>query len=568
MAAPVIAPPTLIAIGESIGRYEIAAEIASGGMGRVYLARARGPAGFEKLVALKCINPDLATEQSFIDMFFDEARIASRIDHPNVCRVFDFGEAGGRYFIAMEYLIGEPVTRVARKLAAPGEADKHDEIVARIIAEAAEGLHAAHELADEYGRPLEIVHRDVSPQNLFVSYDGGVRVVDFGIASAQGRLHRTSTGSIKGKLAYMAPEQMRREAADRRVDVWALGVVLWELLTRRRLFTGANEVEIMLGVLNDEVPRPTTVRPSLDRELEVIVMRALEKDVAKRYATARELAAALNRWTVSRGLVVGMAEMAAFMSTTFPAERVARFELVDSARRLETQLAAALDIPVTEDAGEKSAIRETQSSTPQSQRSARPKRSAVLLTIAGIAALLAASSLGAWVAKRDDSAPIAPLSPTHAVIVSATPVVPPATEGRPPTVAPPTVETVPAPVPTVVPEAAPAPVPTALPEAPPTIAAPSPRRGHNPTRGDARPAPAAPSASTGRLHVETPGGWADVYANGRRLGRTPLDVELPVGRTAIELRPFGLAPMSGASAMRRNVTIGPRPSQIRAPIDA
>ena len=530
MAAAEPTPLPLTASGGKIGRYELTAEIASGGMGRVYLARARGPAGFEKLVALKCIHPELSTEQSFIDMFFDEARIAARIDHPNVCRVFDFGEADGRYFIAMEYMVGEPVTKIARKLASQPESTESDEIVAHIVAEAAEGLHAAHELQDENGKPLDVVHRDVSPQNLFVTYDGSVRVVDFGIASAQGRLHRTSTGSVKGKLAYMAPEQMRREPADRRVDVWALGVVLWELLARKRLFRGANELEVMLAVLNDAVPLPSTVRPSIDPLLEKIVMKALAKDLGERYATARELSSALNHWVVGRGVVVGMAEIAAFMSGAFVAERAARFELVDRARR-ETSSSVDIAPPGEGEIPIHTVTRETVSSG--ASRRARAARLRAPLAASAVVLVLG-GAFGAW---RVMSPPAEPNREPREVALPQTPTPPPVTPEPAVVVAPPS------------PPVAPVEVEPA-----------------HPTPPEVHRRPRPPAATTGRLHVETPGGWADVYVDGRRLGRTPLDAELPVGRVSIELRPFGLAPMSGDPALRRSATIGERVANLTVPV--
>jgi serine/threonine-protein kinase len=224
---------------ERIGRYELCFELASGGMASVYLARAEGSPGFEKLVALKRIHPHLADERGYVEMFLDEARIASRITHANVCSVFDFGESDGEYFIAMEYLVGEPLSRVQRRVVVNAEQRTSPLLparMARIIADACEGLHAAHELRDASGESLNVVHRDVSADNLFITYDGAAQVVDFGIAHARQRLHQTEAGQVKGTFPYMAPEQMTAAVVDRRVDVWALGAVLWELLALRRLF--------------------------------------------------------------------------------------------------------------------------------------------------------------------------------------------------------------------------------------------------------------------------------------------------------------------------------------------
>ncbi|MGB5285475.1 MAG: serine/threonine-protein kinase, partial [Polyangiales bacterium] len=239
-----------------IGRYELCFELASGGMASVHLARAHGDPGFEKLVALKRIHPHLACEQEYVEMFLDEARIASRITHSNVCSVFDFGEADGEYFIAMEYLVGEPLSRIHRRVLA--DVDQRDSPLlpmrmARIIAQACEGLHAAHELTDADGESLRVVHRDVSAENLFVTYDGATQVVDFGIAHARQRVHSTEAGQVKGTFPYMAPEQMTSAVVDRRVDVWALGAVLWELLTLRKLFLRETDVNTMYAVLSGEI---------------------------------------------------------------------------------------------------------------------------------------------------------------------------------------------------------------------------------------------------------------------------------------------------------------------------
>ena len=199
-----------------IGRYELCFELASGGMASVHLARVEGNPGFEKLVALKRIHPHLACEPEYIEMFLDEARIASRITHSNVCSVFDFGEADGEYFIAMEYLVGEPLSRVHRRVLADLDQRSSPLLpmrMARIIAQACEGLHAAHELADGDGESLHVVHRDVSAENLFVTYDGATQVVDFGIAHARQRVHHTEAGQVKGTFPYMAPEQIPRRSS-------------------------------------------------------------------------------------------------------------------------------------------------------------------------------------------------------------------------------------------------------------------------------------------------------------------------------------------------------------------
>src|SRR5262245_21397103 len=276
-----VPPPAPQPVQRQLGRYQLMLELASGGMATVYLARVAGAAGFEKLVALKRIHAHLAKQQKFTEMFLDEARIAARIGHPNVCDVFDFGEADGTYYLAMEYLLGETVSRLMRKRTHdPSPWTSHElALLARIVAEAAQGLHAAHELRDDRGEPMHVVHRDVSPQNLFVTYDGAAKVVDFGIARARGRIHDTTTGSIKGKYAYMSPEQVKNQTLDRRTDVWALGAILWEMLTRKRLFRRDSEVDTLMAVNDEAIAPPSSVRSDVPTSFDPIVMGALTRKV-------------------------------------------------------------------------------------------------------------------------------------------------------------------------------------------------------------------------------------------------------------------------------------------------
>lgn len=320
---------------ERIGRYELCFELASGGMATVYLARADGPPGFQKLVALKRIHPHLAQEQDYVHMFLDEAHIASRITHPNVCSVFDFGEADGEYFIAMEYLVGEPLSRVHRRVVANAEERSSALLparMARIVAQACEGLHAAHELKDADGESLHVVHRDVSAENLFVTYDGTTQVVDFGIAHARQRVHHTEAGQVKGTFPYMAPEQMTAGGVDRRVDIWALGTVLWELLTLRRLFMRDSDVNTMYAVLSSEVRPPSEYREGISPELDQIVLKALRRNPDERWQTAREMGRALRRALAREDEIVGPAEIADWMAALFPDGETRKQRLMDIAR--------------------------------------------------------------------------------------------------------------------------------------------------------------------------------------------------------------------------------------------
>lgn len=282
--------PSARSIGPArLGKYELIARIGKGGMAQVYLARQRGPANFEKVVVVKTIHPHLAEKKSFIDMLLDEARIAALLKHPCVVDIYDLGLDEDIYFIAMEYLSGEPLLSVLRAGRVENKPlDIHG--TSRIIADVADGLHAAHELHDNAGNHLELVHRDVTPGNIVVLYSGQVKIVDFGIAKARGRLtSETDARKLKGKLGYVAPEQIRGQNADRRADIFALGVVMWEALTYRRLFRGTNPGTVLAAIVKDKLHPPSSVRREIPPELDAICLRALARDPDERYPTAQEL---------------------------------------------------------------------------------------------------------------------------------------------------------------------------------------------------------------------------------------------------------------------------------------
>ncbi|NNE17034.1 MAG: serine/threonine protein kinase, partial [Myxococcales bacterium] len=320
---------------ERIGRYKLCFELAAGGMATVYLAKVDGAPGFEKLVALKRIHRHLAKEKRYVDMFLDEARIASRITHPNVCSVFDFGHVDGEYYIAMEYLVGESLSRLCGKVARNSKQRRHPLLpirMARVIADACEGLHAAHELKDASGELLHVVHRDISPSNLFVTFDGSVQVVDFGIASARQRVHHTATGQMKGTFAYMAPEQLAAKPIDRRVDIWSLGVSLWEMLALKRLFRRDTTANAVHAILYDDLVPPSTHRPQVPKELDAIVMKALERDPDDRWQTTREMGRALREYLGAQTAVVGPAELSEWMDAVFPEGAARKSQLMEVAR--------------------------------------------------------------------------------------------------------------------------------------------------------------------------------------------------------------------------------------------
>lgn len=305
-----------------LGSYRPCLEIGSGGMATVYLAREASEAGLQRMVALKVMHDHLSRTDRYKKRFLDEARILSRLAHPYVCRVFGYGEEDGRPFMAMEYLIGEPLSRMVRAVKHRGanlrSADRA-RIFARVIADIAEGIHAAHETRDGQGRLLGVVHRDVSPQNLFVLYDGTVRILDFGIAWYRDRYVQTATTSrLIGKLPYMAPEQIQGTPYDRRVDVWALGVVLWELITLERLFRRETEVRTMDAVCSEPILPLSEVIEGVPPGLDPIMARVLERDPERRYQTARELSHDLELWLSKTGQPVTHADLGRVLGELFP----------------------------------------------------------------------------------------------------------------------------------------------------------------------------------------------------------------------------------------------------------
>ena len=261
-------------------------------MASVHLGRLLGPVGFARTVAIKRLHPQFAKDPAFVAMFLDEARLASRIRHPNVVPTLDVVNLEDELFLVMEYVHGDSLARLQRFARAHNE-QIPIEVAVGVINHALHGLHAAHEAKSERGTPLEIVHRDVSPQNILVGTDGMGRVLDFGIAKASSRLQVTVEGQLKGKLAYMAPEQLEQHEVDRRVDVWASAVVLWELLTSRRLFVGDHPARLMKSVLADEIIKPSEIDGNITRALDEVVMRGLQRDPAARWSSAREMAVAL-----------------------------------------------------------------------------------------------------------------------------------------------------------------------------------------------------------------------------------------------------------------------------------
>jgi serine/threonine protein kinase len=311
-ARPRGAPPALL----RLGKYELLQRIAVGGMAELFAARTVGQHGFEKIVALKRILASHADDEQFIRMLLAEARLAATLHHPNIAQVYDVGDVDGSYFFTMEYVFGQDLRQIVRAIQARKEWLTPDLILQIIIGTAA-GLHYAHESEDGDGNPLGIVHRDVSPSNILVSFTGSVKLVDFGIARVSALQANTGLGALKGKVPYMSPEQCRGEPLDRRSDIFSLGIMLWELTMKRRLFTGDNDLVVAGKICNEDVPRPTTLIPGYPPALEAIVLKALARDRDQRYATAEELQLALEQYATDNKILLSSARLAAFMSDLF-----------------------------------------------------------------------------------------------------------------------------------------------------------------------------------------------------------------------------------------------------------
>ncbi|HEY2368395.1 MAG TPA: serine/threonine-protein kinase, partial [Polyangiaceae bacterium] len=277
-----------------IGRYALYKEIASGGMATVHLGRIVGAGGFSRPVAIKRLHAQYARDPSFVAMFLDEARLASRIFHPNVVAPLDVVSTDGELFLVMEYVRGASLSRLLRSALA-GEGLVSPRIVSSVIGGLLYGLHAAHEARGDRGEALDLVHRDVSPQNVLVGVDGVSRVLDFGVAKASGRMQTTRDGQLKGKLAYMAPEQVKGEVVTRKTDVYAATVVLWESLTGRRLFKADNEANAIARVLAGVVPAASSIVSGLAPEVDAVIACGLHLDPDQRYASARDMVIDLER---------------------------------------------------------------------------------------------------------------------------------------------------------------------------------------------------------------------------------------------------------------------------------
>ncbi|HTM19120.1 MAG TPA: serine/threonine-protein kinase, partial [Kofleriaceae bacterium] len=304
-----------------LGKYELFAKIAAGGMAEVYLARLRGPMNFQKAVVVKVIHPQLAAQDEFLRMLFDEARLSALIRHPRVVDIYELGRADGVYFIAMEYLDGEPLSAV---MTAGRKGSNLDPLsTARLIADAADGLHAAHELKTASGSAVGLVHRDVSPGNIMVLHDGTAKIVDFGVAKARGRLTVSGAQQFKGKLGYVAPEQMQAAPVDRRADVYGLGVVMWEALMLQRFRTDVDRDNPHHYVHKPATP-PSQLRPDIPDELSDICCLALAPEPSDRFQTAGEMRDAIETVLQRAGYYRETGTIRRYMAQVFGEQHEAR----------------------------------------------------------------------------------------------------------------------------------------------------------------------------------------------------------------------------------------------------
>ncbi len=394
-------------------------------MADVSLALRHGPGGTSKLVVVKQLLPEFSGQPLYRQMFLDEARIAARMNHPNVVQAFDVIEEGGELLLTMEHLEGQSFNRVLRELARRDLAVR-PELLVRVMSDALAGLHYAHELTDFDGSPLGIVHRDVSPHNLFVTYEGQVKVVDFGIAKTEVSSVKTAAGVLKGKAAYMAPEQLSGDPVDRRADVFTAGTILWEALTKRRLMAAGTQVKTILRVLNEPVPRVAAYAPNVDPVLERIVARALEREPSRRYPTARAMREALEDW-LAKAPPVRPEHLGKLMHELF--DDVRAHTAMQIRERLakvapsSTRIRAALDVTRAEGPGMGGAASRT-SDPPTSLSSPRAMRRAIVPEvrvhppgrIRGFvfsAALLVGLAYAGHVASTPNAVPTSSVTPTE-----------------------------------------------------------------------------------------------------------------------------------------------------------
>ncbi|HEY0192286.1 MAG TPA: serine/threonine-protein kinase, partial [Kofleriaceae bacterium] len=332
-----------------LGSFEVVRKLTRGGMAEIFLARTRGPSGFEKLVVLKKILPKYAGRQRYVQLFLDEARLAASLDHPNIVHVYDIGMVDGSYFFTMEYLHGQDVRTMLHRAWRTSSRFPIENAV-QVARNVAAALHFAHEKQRDDGSLLGIVHRDVSPSNIIVTYDGATKLLDFGVAKTTTSSVKTRTGTLKGKVAYMSPEQARGGTLDRRSDIFSLGIVLWEMVTTQRLYRMDNDLATLQAIITQPAKSPRSLRPDCPPELERIVLRALAREPAERYQTAEQLVSDLDELAREHKLKQTPSVLAQTLAQLFAPEvaawREARAAGVPLADHLHTS--AEADAPASE----------------------------------------------------------------------------------------------------------------------------------------------------------------------------------------------------------------------------
>jgi serine/threonine protein kinase len=325
----------IIDVGSKLRDYDIVAHLRAGGMAALFVGRRSGVAGFQKLVAIKVIHPHLAADKQFVEMFVDEALISARVDHPNIVHVEELGEVDGNYFLVMEYVHATSLSQMLGAVIKAGRRFR-PEIAVHIAARVAEGLHAAHDTRGDDGHSLGVIHRDVSPQNVLISSRGHIKLIDFGIAKAKGRMQQTTSSSLKGKIGYMSPEQAYGRPLDRTSDIYALGVVLWEMLTSRRLFVADDDFALLDLVRDPAIPPPSMYNPDVSPATDRAVLKALAKNPRDRFATAHEMRRALAE-ALPAALILDSADLAelvwAMVGKQLDDERL---KIVEASKRIRT----------------------------------------------------------------------------------------------------------------------------------------------------------------------------------------------------------------------------------------
>jgi eukaryotic-like serine/threonine-protein kinase len=339
--------------GIRFGKYTLLNRIAVGGMAEIFLARQEGLEGFEKTICIKRIRPHLSSQANFVRMFLNEAKLAAQLNHPNIVQIYDLGRINDSYFIAMEFISGRDMSRIVPK-AERANIPFPMIYALRIASSVCEGLYYAHTKTDAFGNTLNVVHRDVTPENILVSWDGTMKIVDFGIAKANTQIEQTRAGEIKGKLSYMSPEQAMGKQLDARSDLFSLGAVLYEWVTGYKLFTGENEMAILRSIIDGKIYPPSYFKEDVPEHVERILMKALEKDRERRYQSAWEMQFDIDTYLAGSEFTPSNIHLSNFLKQIFEDEIEKEKEMVLKSRQVQVQmqaLAAAEGVLELEDLG-------------------------------------------------------------------------------------------------------------------------------------------------------------------------------------------------------------------------